>query len=328
MTSFTLAVALAAATQTPPPATGLELIARTTDANGRPTVTKLRSVTGSPPWGPQTLFVYVPKSVCDGIVVSEYEPTRSPYGWRVFVGPVTYAPQSTAPVRADVMLTTLRMWNASGKVPDAPMFAALPTQAAERSVVIDTLPALRPTAGCTASTLTLEARLLPQPSVQRVTEKVFEAELWFVHKAPDGKETAGRQVVRMRDGGRGDFYFDDMHLALKNEFYTLHIAVEVFGTLHTAAVDSQGNINLTLHLTRRYINNNKGVVFGVWPKTGKTEYPTTVKAGEVLSFVLPPLADDGGILLGHRFSVRLRIKPVGEPDTDRGFSLSAGLPPR
>jgi hypothetical protein len=38
----------------------------------------------------------------------------------------------------------------------------------------------------------------------------------------------------------------------------------------------------------------------------------TVKAGEVVSFLLPPLADDGGILLGHRFSLRLRIKPVGD----------------
>ena len=312
MTSFTLAVALAAATQTPPPATGLELIARTTAASGRTTVTKLRSVIGSPPWGPQTLFVYVPKSVCDGIVVSEYEPTRSPYGWRVFLGPVTYAPQSTAPVRADVMLTTLRMWNASGKVPDAPMFAALPTQAAERSVVIDTLPALRPTAGCTASTLTLEARLLPQSSVQRVTEKLVEAELWFVHKPPDGKETAQRQVVRMRDGGRGDFYFDDMDLTLVRDSHKIPIAVEVFGTIHTGMMDADGNVNITLDLTRRYIN--KEPAFGVWPKTGKTEYPTMVKAGEVVSFLLPPLADDGGILLGHRFSVRLRIKPVGDAE--------------
>ena len=308
MVPFTLAVMLAAAVQPAPSATGLRLIARATDANGRATVTSLMSRIGDlrSPW---TVFVYVPKSVCDGIAVSEHEPPRSPYGWRIFLGPVTYAPQSTAPVRADVMLSIQRMWNASGKVPDAPMFAALPTQAGERSAVIDTLPALRPTAGCTASAFTLEAQLLPERAVQRVTEKLVEAELWFVHKAPDGKETSQRQVVRMRDGGRGDFYFDDMNLTLPNEMYTLNIAVEVFGTLHTGTVDSRGNINLTLHLTRRYIA--KGTAFGVWPKTGKTEYPTTISAGEVVSFLLPPLADDGGILLGHRFSVRLRIKPVG-----------------
>ena len=309
MASFTLAVMLAAV-QAAPSATGLKLIARTTDANGRTTVTSLMSLVGNMR-SPQTIFVYVPKSVCDGIAVSEHEPPRSPYGWRIFIGPVTYAPQSKAPVHADVMVTTLRMWNASGKVPDAPMFAALPTQAAERSAVIDTLPELRRTAACTATTLTLEARLLPEDSIQRVTEKLVEAELWFVHKAPDGKENTERQVVRMRDGGRGDFYFDDLNLTLPNELQTLNIAVEVFGTLHTGTVDSQGNINLTLYLTRRYINTNKGVVLGQWPKTGKTEYPTTVKAGEVVSFLLPPLADDGGILLGHRFSVRLRLKPVG-----------------
>jgi len=306
--SFTLAMMLAAAVQAAPSATGLKLIARTTDSNGRTTVTTLTSLVGDMR-SPQTLFVYVPKSVCDGIAVSEYEPPRSPYGWRIFLGPVTYAPQSKAPVRADVMLTTLRMWNASGKVPDAPMFAALPTQAAERSAVLDTLPALRPSGGCTAAALTLEAQLLPETSVQRVAEKLVEAELWFVHKTPDGKETSQRQVVRMRDGGRGDFYFDDLNLTLPNESQRLDIAVEVFGTLHTGTVDSHGNINLTLHLTRRYIA--KGTAFGVWPKTGKTEYPTTITAGEVVSFLLPPLADDGGILLGHRFSVRLRIKPIG-----------------
>ena len=320
---LTIALALGAALQATPPATGLELIARSTDANGRSTEKSLIRLIGNLR-SPATLFVYVPKSVCDGIVVSEYEPPRSPYGWRVFVGPVTYAPNSNAPVRADVMLTTMRMWNASGPVPDAPMFAALPSQAAERSAVIDTLPALRPTAGCTVSTLTLEARLLPQASGQRVievspetpalrvNEKLVEAELWFVHKAPDGKETSERQVVRMRDGGRGDFYFDDMNLTLRVDTHTIPIAVEVFGTIHTGTVGADGSIEMTLYLTRRYIN--KEPTLGVWPKTGKTEYPTTVKAGEVVSFLLPPLADDGGILLGHRFSLRLRIKPVGNQE--------------
>jgi hypothetical protein len=304
---FTLAVSVAAAVQAAPAATGLELVARTTDPNGRTNVTSLISLVGNLR-NPQTLFVYVPKSVCDGIAVSEYEPARSPYGWRIFVGPVTYAPQSKAAVRADVMLTTLRMWNASGTVPDAPMFTALPNQAAERSAVIDALPALKPAAGCTASTLTLEARLLPQASVQRVVEKFVEAELWFVHKTPDGKESSQRQVVRMRDGGRGDFYFDDLNLTVGEESYKFPIVVEVFGTILTGTVDPDGDVNMTLHLTRRYVA--KGTAFGVWPKTGKTEYPTTVKAGEVVSFVLPPLADDGGILLGHRFSVRIRIQPV------------------
>ena len=131
-----------------------------------------------------------------------------------------------------------------------------------------------------------------------------------MHKPPDGQETSQRQVVRMRDGGRGDFYFDDLNLTVGPDSYRIPIAVEVFGMIHTGTVDADGDVNITLYLTRRYVNK-KETALGAWPKTGKTEYPTTVKAGEVVSFLLPPLADDGGILLGHRFSLRLRIKPVG-----------------
>ena len=87
--------------------------------------------------------------------------------------------------------------------------------------------------------------------------------------------------------------------------------------IDTGTVQANGNVNLTLYLTRRYMNK-KETVFGAWPKTGKTEYPMTVKAGEVVSFLLPPLADDGGILLGHRFSLRLRIKPVGSDQAAPG----------
>ncbi len=308
MVSFTLAIALAATVQVAPAATGLEVFARTTDSNGRTKVTTLFSMVGDLR-SRQTIFVFVPKSVCDGIAVSATEPPQAVYGWRVFLGPVTYAPESKAPVRADVLLTTQRMWSASGAAADKPLLTALPTQAAERSAVLDTLSALRPDRGCRASRLTLEARLLPETSAQRSMEKLIEAELWFVHKAPDGKESSQRQVVRMRDGGRGDFYFDDLHLTVGRDSFSTPIAVEVFGTILTGVVGSDGDVNMTLNLTRRYINEK--TAFGVWPKTGKTEYPTTVKAGEVVSFLLPPLADDDGILLGHRFSLRLRIKPVG-----------------
>lgn len=309
MFAFTLAIALAGTVQAAPAATGLEVFARATDSKGRTTVTPLFSLIGDLR-SPQTRFVFVPKSVCEGIAVSTNEPRGAMYGWRVSVGPVTYAPGSRAPVRADVSLTTQRMWNASGPAGGAPLFTALPTQAAERSAVLDTLPALRPDRACPASRLTLEARLLPETPAQRPGENLVEAELWFVHKAPDGKETSQRQVVRMRDGGRGDFYFDDLRLTAGRDTYTMPIAVEVFGTILTGAVGSDGHVNITLNLTRRYVNEQ--TAFGVWPKTGKTEYPTTVKAGEVVSFLLPPLADDGGILLGHRFSLRLRIKPIGD----------------
>ncbi len=319
--SSTLALAFVAAVQAASPATGLELIAHTTDSNGRTTEKSLIRLIGNLR-SPATLFVHVPKSVCDGIAVAEYEPPPSPYGWRVFIGPVTYAPKSKAPVRADVMLTTLRMWNASGAVPDAPMFAALPTQAAERSAVIDTLRALRPTAGCNVSALALEARLLPQASVQRVievspetpalrvNEKLVEAELWFVHKAPDGKETSQLQTLRIKADGSGEFYFDDLEIQTRWLEHDIKLTVEVFGGLLTGKPEN-GKINLMLNLTRRYMT--KQFLIGAWPKTGSANMPMTVAVGEVVSIVLPPLQDDSGVFLGHRFSLRMRLKPLA-PD--------------
>ena len=304
-----LAAALATMPQVLPRATGLEVFARTTESNGGTKVTALFSIGDLRV--PHTRFVSVPKNVCDGFSVSTNQPARAAYGWRVSIGPVTYAPESRAPVRADVLLIAQRLWNASGPAGDGDLLAALPTQSAERSAVLDMLPALRPDGACRASRLTLEARLLPETAPQGPAEKVIEAELWFVHKAPDGKETSQRQVVRMRDGGRGDFYFDDMHLTPGRDKYTVPIAVEVFGTILTGVMQRDGDVNMTLHLTRRYVHEGNDVAFGKWPKTGKTEYPMTVKAGEVVSFLLPPLADDDGLLLGHRFSLRLRLKPVG-----------------
>jgi hypothetical protein len=162
-----------------------------------------------------------------------------------------------------------------------------------------------PVDGCAALSATVEAGL-----VRSETADVFEAELWFVHKAPDGKETSQRQTVRMRDGGRGDFYFDDMTLTLKNALQTLSIAVEVFGRIDVRTMPDNTTF-MALDLTRRYIPKND-IAFGKWPKTGKTAYPITVTPGEVVSFLLPPLEDDNGILLGHRFSVRVRIKALDE----------------
>ena len=65
---FLLVSALAAGAGHPA-ATGLEVIARTTDASGRTRVKSLFSIAGNLRVSHER-FVYVPKSVCEGIVVS------------------------------------------------------------------------------------------------------------------------------------------------------------------------------------------------------------------------------------------------------------------
>jgi hypothetical protein len=305
---FTLALALAAAAQSAPTATGLEVIARTTQ-NGRTTVTSLFTTTGDLR-RPQTMFVSVRGSICSGLTVSKEEPPNATHAWRISTGPVTYAPASRAPVRADVMVTTQRMWLPGENGPDALRFLALPTQDMQRSGVLDMLSIAGGKNPCDAS-VSLEARLLPEATVQRPVSKLLEAELWFVHKAPNGKETSQRQVVRVRQNGRGEFYFDDIELQTRWLEADINLTVEVFGALVVGEPD-QGEILLTLDLTRRYLT--KQFLIGSWPKSGSTALPTKVALGEVVSFVLPPLTDDSGVFLGHRFSVRLRIKPVGDDE--------------
>ncbi|MDQ3070253.1 MAG: hypothetical protein M3R55_11065 [Acidobacteriota bacterium] len=181
------------------------------------------------------------------------------------------------------------------------IIAALITQY-ERATV-----PLAPVDGCNALSASLEAGLTTDHRVD-----VFEAELWFVHKTPDGKETSQRQAVRLRSGGGGDFYFDDMGLTIKQLAKDLPIAIEVFGSLSTATRPNN-TIFTIVNLTRRYVPKDTGsIALGAWPKVGKMAYPIEVTPGEVVSFLLPPLEDDHGMFLGHRFSVRLRIKPLGE----------------
>jgi hypothetical protein len=309
---FALALTLAAAAAaqaTPPVATAVEVVSRLTLGNGQRKTTSLFRTSGDLRT-PQTMFVFVPDSVCDSIAVSKTEPRKALYAWRIFAGPVTYAPGSTAPVRADVMLTTQRMWNGGKKGPDAPMFLALPTQAAAPSGVIDTVPAPSAPGSCGASTLTLEAHLVYEVPAERPARKLLEAELWFVHKAPDGKETAQRQVVRMRDGGNGEFYFDDLELQTVWLEQKINLTVEVFGSLIALGEMKGDQVDVIVALSRRYLT--KQFLIGSWPKKGDTQLQTSVRIGEVVSFVLPPLTDDSGVFLGHRFSVRMRLKPVGE----------------
>jgi hypothetical protein len=170
----------------------------------------------------------------------------------------------------------------------------------------DAVVPLRPVNGCTALSMTLEVGI-----TKRATAPVMEAELWFLHRAPDGKETTQRQTVRMRDGGRGDFYFDDLTITANSGSGAEPIALEVFGTLSTGTMMDDGEINMSLQLTRRYIDP-KAAALGATPTVGRANYPLTITAGEVVSFILPPLDSDRGQLLGHRFSLRLRIRPVGE----------------
>ena len=310
-----LAAALAQQAQPPsqPPSTGIAFLARTSYANGKSEFRELKTIVS--PLGSQfadhTFYVTTKGPVCAGLVISDHAPAAGAQGWRVHVGRVKYAPAARVVTKAEVMVTAQRLGSTSAS--DVKM-AALPTQAAQRSADIDMATGLRPENGCNAVALTLQARLLPDPTEIEVSaeeparRQLVEAELWFVHKAPDGKETSQRQVLRLRKHNTTEFYFDDIEVATRWFEQDIRLTVEVFGAL-TIDEPKDGEVGLLLNLTRRYLT--KQFLMGSWPKSGTTQLPTSATMGEVVSFVLPPLQDDAGVFLGHRFSVRVRFKPLG-----------------
>jgi hypothetical protein len=248
---------------------------------------------------PEVLYVYAPRTFCEGISFSSEKPASAAYGWSVEVIPTVGTPNAA-------VIRWTRLWinpganrrmGARGLRLDDPSWAS-------RSV-LDRLDGGSPKNqdACNVLSATVAATLTKREA------RVIEAELWFVHKAPDGKETSQRQAVRMRTSSRGDFYFDDMTLNANVGGRSEPLTVEVFGTLITGTMTPDGQMNIALQLTRRYINP-KAIALGIPPTVGKGEYPMTIDAGDVVSFLLPPLENDRGAFLGHRFSVRLRIKPL------------------
>lgn len=244
--------------------------------------------------GNRIVFVTRSGAACEEPTVSSRAPKERAFGWRAEL-------DATA---GDPRVAWRRLELAADSLGPKNGIRLVPAVTSREWTSLDHFD-IQTAVGCKVLHWSLVARRTPAAAER---PKHIEAELWLVHKAPDGKESSQRQTFRMRDGGRGDFYFDDLNLTIQQGTTTLPIVVEVFGAIHTGTMMSNGDINMTLSLTRRYIN--KGTALGTWPKTGSTDYPMTVKAGEVVSFLLPPLTDDGGILLGHRFSLRLRLTPL------------------
>ncbi|MEX2273594.1 MAG: hypothetical protein WD690_19165 [Vicinamibacterales bacterium] len=292
--------------------------------------------------GKHEAFVYVPASVCDRAQISDVMPAQAAYGWKVSVTPTRRGiPQD---VKAAVAVGWQRSWynGVLGRSANGINVLQVGATKSHAATTLDQLSGnprmwriltarragaqgegtlrggggsgggqgqpklLTPTATCSGVDMSIDARLLDGPG-----QPVMEAELWFVHNAPDGKETTQRQTVRMRDGGRGEFYFDDLSLT-GNVYGRLEpITLEVFGKIQNMSLTSDDDMEMKLELTRRFINP-KAAGLGIPPRVGRGEYPISISAGEVVSFVLPPLEDDRGSFLGHRFSVRMRISPVKE----------------
>jgi hypothetical protein len=167
---------------------------------------------------------------------------------------------------------------------------------------------LPPVDGCNALSLNLEISLAP--TTPRTQGKIYEQELWLVHRDPSGKETSQLQVVRGRTGGlnfsgmSSSFYFDDIVVATERG----PVTVEIYGTVYPVGVEDDGRVRTSLSASRRYSTTSPSYSWKT--QTGGVEHNTPITPGEVVSFPLPPLTSDEGALVGHRFSLRLRTKLV------------------
>jgi hypothetical protein len=157
--------------------------------------------------------------------------------------------------------------------------------------------AARPVDGCDALSMNL------QVTAESATLAVpTETEIWLVHKDPAGVESVQRQVVRSA-GTSSSFVFDD--IAVRTERGP--ITVEVYGNLAVLpGHGSNGQPWLVLGVDRRYVAGSPS--FGWKTKEGGTSFGQDLRPDEVVAFNLQPLKDDEGVLVGHRFSVRVRTK--------------------
>lgn len=151
--------------------------------------------------------------------------------------------------------------------------------------------------GCEALSMNLQVEGAAAPE----SAKVFELEFWLVHRDPTGKETTQRQVVRTGSLA-SEFYFDDVKIETERGSVTL----EAYGSHSPPRQNADGSVFFNMSVHRRYVTTAPG--FAWKTKEGDNSYGGSRGVGEVIAYQLPPLANDDGAFVGHRFSLRVRVK--------------------
>lgn len=133
------------------------------------------------------------------------------------------------------------------------------------------------------------------------TAKVFELEFWLVHRDPAGKETTLRQVVRTGSLA-AEFYFDDLKVETDKGPITVGGPRE-----HQPASFIPGRPSPLQYVGSSSLRNRLPTLD--WKtREGDSSYGGARSASEVVAYQLTPLPDDGGAFVGHRLSLRVRVK--------------------
>jgi hypothetical protein len=147
--------------------------------------------------------------------------------------------------------------------------------------------------GATAALQLMEARRATRVD-QAAPGPLFDAELWLVHKLPDGAERS--ELIRQPVRDTASFVFPVIHLTSAAGTTGL----EVFGFVRRVVGDA-GALSLQVAIGQRHVGTASSESYS---GSGKTiPWPA---ATEVLSFELPA---DSRLPSGHRFDLRVRLRP-------------------
>jgi hypothetical protein len=131
------------------------------------------------------------------------------------------------------------------------------------------------------------------------TLQTVGAELWLVHKLPDGSEQAQQRSLRTVPSA-GEFTFDAVRIPVANQEHV----VTVTGSIQAQRLPD-GSENLFIGIIRRIAINGDA---GYYSQGGSGRTIAMPKAGDVISFEMP----DTGVrafnpFRSHEFAVRVRI---------------------
>jgi len=237
-------------------------------------VSGVAGLPGSDPW-----FVYSRGTLCQSVVTRGAVPTDATDGWRV-----TVIERSRTATHVSVGVTWLRMWERGQAVATGSGGTnELTLQRGDR-IGLDQI--TRPSQGaCAATVKSLELRVgstmtfLASLDPEAAIDGTVDAELWMVHRAPNGSETVEHQVVRLITGTVG-FTFRGRAVDTTDG----PMVIELSGKLK-AVRRADGTRALWAGLSRQVTHQPTGRLVYSGSAPGKTV--DWVSPGEVVEFDMP-----------------------------------------
>jgi hypothetical protein len=241
---------------------------------------------GSDPW-----FVYSRGTLCESVMTRGPAPGDATDGWRVSV-----VERSRTATHVMVGVTWLRMWE-RGK-PVATGSGGTNELTLQRGDRIGLDQITRPSQpACAATVKSLELRVgtttlfLASSDPEASIEGTVDAELWMVHRAPNGTETVEHQVVRLMTGTIG-FTFRGRAVDTTDG----PMVMELSGKLK-AVKRADGTRALWAGLSRQVTHQPTGRLVYSGSAPGKTV--DWVSPGEVVSFDMPDPYVAAGAFMGR-----------------------------